>query len=92
MIMTAVRATIVPVNVFHASRDLEPGSVAFDRGNVWFTCPCGCGDKVKLDRPSITGDKVNPTVRPAINTVRREPHGQVPHWHGFLTDGVFEPS
>ena len=64
-----------------------------------FRCPCGCGDlcgvKVNDDGSTANGawswnkDEEKPTVRPSIAIQNCRPNSG-DHWHGFLTDGVFQ--
>lgn len=56
-----------------------------------FRCPCGCGDvgSVIVAGPRAwqfwNGSKEKPTVRESVLLYT---NGQ-PHWHGYLTDGVW---
>lgn len=56
-----------------------------------FQCPCGCGSVggVKVAGEGAwqwNGSRDKPTVRPSVLL-----HGEdgSPHWHGWLTDGVW---
>jgi hypothetical protein len=57
-----------------------------------FACPCGCGEigavKVAGDNAwQWNGNRDKPTVRPSVAFSTKSGN---PHWHGWLTDGVWE--
>lgn len=66
------------------------------KGNkLYFKCPCGCGDDhiLELGDGGFYKRVGNSTVRPSINLTKESPRpgqGRGTHWHGFLTNGVFE--
>lgn len=55
-----------------------------------FQCPCGCrsvgGVKVAPGGWTWNGSRDKPTVRPSV--LLHDVDG-APHWHGWLTDGVW---
>lgn len=61
--------------------------------SFWYVCPCGCGSLAPLivgngfkpsDGPSWkwNGSLGKPTLKPSVH--------HRGHWHGYLTDGVWE--
>jgi hypothetical protein len=60
-------------------------------GGLHFACPCGCGaiGAVKIAGDNAwqwNGDRERPTVRPSVAFSKQVGD---PHWHGWLTDGVW---
>lgn len=56
-----------------------------------FQCPCGCGSVggVRVAGPNAwtwNGSRERPTVRASVLL---GDHAGKPHWHGYLTDGVW---
>lgn len=72
--------------------DAVPGAYQIETRNsnklLWFSCPCGCGDlrPIPLSGNGWTlTEESSPTVTPSIFTrISAEPH-----WHGFLTAGIW---
>lgn len=76
--------------------DAPAGSIKFYDGEGFtprgfhFKCPCGCGDvgSVIVAGPRAwtfwNGSREKPTVRESVLL-----HTDGPHWHGYLTDGVW---
>lgn len=57
-----------------------------------FQCPCGCRSvgAVKVAGPGAwtwNGSRDKPTVRASVLLHNQD---MSPHWHGYLTDGVWE--
>jgi Family of unknown function (DUF6527) len=71
-----------------------------DRTGIHFGCPCGCGTiggiefkRVGLNGWEIFGTWPNATARPSIGfsgdwDSPKRSDGY--HWHGYITDGMFE--
>lgn len=69
---------------------IRRGSYYFEKGAVYFSCPCGCWGIVRLPVDGTPSWKWNqdedrPTLEPSI----RRMDGC--KWHGFLTDGWWTP-
>lgn len=69
------------------------------RAGIRFGCPCGCGLIGALyfsgandggPEWSIEGEWPKVTLRPSIGFYGQNSYAQGHHWHGFLTNGVFE--
>jgi hypothetical protein len=91
-----VAATVVD-DLFPDGHQLAlPGAMKFyDSGDLHpagfnFFCPCGCGalGGVSVGPGGWSWNRLTykPTVRPSILL---HGHDGQPHWHGWLTDGVF---
>lgn len=70
---------------------------ASDRHGLSFGCPCGCGSMGSVSfgpgKWALTGELPRASVTPSIGFYGgpdgpKGPDGY--HWHGYLTDGVFE--
>ena len=85
----------------------KPGSIYFrrrsgDDANMWFFCPCGCGDRRGINisaveterspRPwSWNGSMDHITLLPSLDCqVGDGAGGFRSHWHGFLRNGLWE--
>ncbi len=69
---------------FYEAQDYKPAGFHFQ-------CPCGCrsvgGVRVAGDRSwEWNGSRDKPTVRPSVLLYDAD---RQPHWHGWLTDGVW---
>lgn len=95
--MSEVRTEPVAAQLVDSIIDAPPGAIKFFDGEGYaprgfhFQCPCGCGDlgAVKVDGPGKwqfwNGSRDKPTVRASVALATNGG----PHWHGFLTDGVW---
>lgn len=82
----------------------EPGAFQFlnyegERVGLIHACPCGCGQIGALywKNPrkgganwSVEGGWPEATLRPSIGFWGQNTKKQGYHWHGYLTNGVFE--
>lgn len=96
--MGEVKTTPVEVRLVDSlfGGDVPAGAVKFYSSPLYqpagfhFACPCGCGAigavKVAGDNAwGWNGDRDKPTVRPSVAFGTKDG----PHWHGWLTDGVW---
>jgi len=94
--MGEVKTHDVAVALAESIIDAPAGSIKFYDGPDYhpagfhYQCPCGCGTvggvRVAGDHAwTWNGSRDKPTVRPSVLLSTKDG----PHWHGWLTDGVW---
>lgn len=96
--MYEVKTPDIAVVLADSIIDAPPGAIkffdaeGFEPRGFNFQCPCGCGalGSVRVAGPHAwqwNGSRDKPTVRPSV--LLGDTKGN-PHWHGWLTDGVWK--